>query len=87
MIKYYCDICGNEGNDSEYSLPLNEIVIYCPSMEHVKLLTSTEELYPIKIHLCKHCALIIRNFVKNVRLSHDKAYSDFLWDISHRERQ
>lgn len=86
MIKYYCDICGNEGDGSEYSLPLDETAILHSSTIDKNFILKSEELGPFKMHLCKHCALRIRNFIENEMIPHDKTYDEFLVDIYRRER-
>lgn len=86
MIKYYCDICGNEGDGSEYSLPLEETTILHSSTIDKNCILKSEKLGPFKIHLCKHCALRIRNFIENEMIPHDKTYDEFLVDIYRRER-
>lgn len=87
MIKYYCDICGNEGNDSEYSLPLHEIIIYYSPGEEEKCIVSREELHPVKTHLCKHCALRIGNFIKNEMIPRNKTYNEVLRSMTYGKRQ
>ena len=86
MIKYYCDICGNEGDGSEYSLPLDKTTILHSSKIDKNFILKSEELGPFKMHLCKHCALRIRNFIENEMIPHDKTYDEFLVDIYRRER-
>lgn len=66
MIKYYCDICGNEGVASEYALPfVGVITTYYSLREKKKFVVENEGICPRKMNLCKHCALRIRNFIKN----------------------
>lgn len=85
-VKYYCDICGNEGGGSEYSLPLDETAILHSSTIDKNFILKSEKLCPFKMHLCKHCALRIRNFIENEMIPHDKTYDEFLVDIYRRER-
>ena len=87
MIKYYCDICGNEGDGSEYLLPLDEADILHCLVSDENFILKSEKLCPFKMHLCKHCALRIRNFIENEMIPHNKRYDDFLVDIYNRERQ
>ena len=86
MIKYYCDICGNEGDGFEYSLPLDGTAILHSLTIDKNFILKSEKLGPFKMHLCKHCALRIRNFIENEMIPHDKTYDEFLVDIYRRER-
>lgn len=87
MIKYYCDICGNEGDGSEYSLPLDEADILHCLVSDENFILKSEKLCPFKMHLCKHCALRIKNFMKNEMIPNYKTYNEFLLDVLYKERQ
>ena len=66
MIKYYCDICGNEGVSSEYALPFGDVITtYYSLRENKEFVVCNEGICPCEMHLCKHCALRIKNFIKN----------------------
>lgn len=89
MIKYYCDICGNEALKHEYKLPLDPSIInvYTDGTWESHCFYELDEFATFKIHLCLHCALRIKNFIENQMIPNGKTYNEFLWDILHRERQ
>ena len=88
MIKYYCDICGNEGVASEYALPFGDVITtYYSLRENKEFVVGNEGFCPCKIHLGKHCALRIKNFIKNEMIPNYKTYNEFLLDVLYKERQ
>lgn len=80
MIKYYCDICGNEALKHEYNLPLNPTTYEI--FDHARCYSEdADDFAQYKIHLCMHCALRIKNFIESQMIPNDKTYDDFLWSI------
>ena len=83
MIKYYCDICGNEALKHEYNLPLNPTTyeIFDHARQAPLYFEDADDFAQYKIHLCMHCALRIKNFIESQMIPNDKTYDDFLWSI------